>query len=82
MTNALKHGQASRITVTLDQARDTGILKIKDNGRGFTAAIVHHAQGMGLRTIRYRAGMIPAYLQLKSVPNRGTTITCTFPAHL
>jgi signal transduction histidine kinase len=82
MTNALKHGQATRIALTLDQIRDQGVLRIKDNGCGFTEATAKNAKGMGLRTIRYRAGMIPAYLQLRSVLNQGTTITCTFPANL
>lgn len=82
MTNALKHGQATRIKVTLDQTGDEAILTIKDNGCGFSQANAHDAQGMGLRTIRYRAGMIPAYLQIESRLNRGTTITCTFPTTL
>ena len=82
ITNGLKHGQATKISVTLDQAGDRGILQIKDNGCGFTRVDANDAQGMGLRTIRYRAGMIPAYVQIKSIPNRGTTITCTFATDL
>jgi PAS domain S-box-containing protein len=82
MTNALKHGQATKIKVTLDQMGDEAILRIKDNGCGFSQATANEAQGMGLRTIRYRAGMVPAYLQIESRLNRGTTITCTFPTTL
>jgi signal transduction histidine kinase len=61
---------------------DEAILRIKDNGCGFSQATANEAQGMGLRTIRYRAGMVPAYLQIESRLNRGTTITCTFPTTL
>jgi PAS domain S-box-containing protein len=82
MTNALKHGQATRIKVTLDRNGEEAILRIKDNGCGFSRATAHKAQGMGLRTIHYRAGMIPAYLQIESRLNRGTTISCTFPTNL
>jgi PAS domain S-box-containing protein len=78
MTNALKHGQATRIRVSLERAGDEAILRITDNGRGFSQVTANKAQGMGLRTIRYRAGMIGAYLQIESRLNRGTTISCTF----
>ena len=77
INNALKHGHASNLLVSLKKIGDKASLTIEDNGAGFS---IDGAQsnGMGLRTIAYRAGMIGADLQVKSKPGRGTQIICTF----
>ena len=77
MNNALKHGRPSRLRVSLIRVGDNAALKIEDNGIGFPAN-EPQSQGMGLRTIAYRAGMIGANLRVKSKPGRGTQIVCTF----
>ena len=41
--------------------------------------IGRETQGMGLRTIAYRAGMIGGNFEIQSKPGVGTTIICTFP---
>jgi len=75
VSNAIKHGQATRVTVDLTQSRDQLRLVIQDNGRGFQAPAAG-ASGMGIRIMRYRARMIGATLELKSQPATGTQITC------
>ena len=75
ISNSIKHGQASRVIVTLIQDRDRLGLSIQDNGRGFQAP-GPRAAGMGIRIMRYRARLIGAGLEVKSVPGAGTEITC------
>ena len=75
VSNAIKHGQATRVTVDLTQSRDQLRLVIQDNGRGFQAPAAG-ASGMGIRIMRYRARMIGATLELKSQPAEGTQVTC------
>lgn len=83
MNNALKHAHASEITVTLERAGDRVVLTIADNGEGFNAQDPERAtEGMGLRTITYRAGMIDANVEVISAPKRGTKIVCAFPSTL
>ncbi len=78
MNNALKHGRPSRLRVSLEkQNKKKTALIIQDNGAGF-AAKQRQREGMGLRTIAYRASMIGGDLQIESKPGRGTTIVCTF----
>lgn len=77
MNNALKHGRPSRLRVSLERQGDKTALIIQDNGAGF-ALEQRQTQGMGLRTIAYRASMIGADLQIQSKPGRGTTVVCTF----
>jgi len=75
VSNAIKHGQASLVTVDLTRTGERLLLTIQDNGRGFHAP-ARGASGMGIRIMRYRARMIGAALELKSQPAEGTKITC------
>lgn len=77
INNALKHGRPSRLLVSLKKTGPKATLIIQDNGTGFSPN-GQGSQGMGLRTIAYRAGMIGADLQVKSEPGRGTQIICAF----
>ena len=79
INNSLKHGSPSHVVVSL-QTRDTkAVLTIADDGLGFSPSEGHRTtEGMGLRTIAYRAGMIGAGLQVQSCPGKGTKIICTF----
>ena len=77
INNALKHGRPSRLRVSLEKKGDKAALIIQDNGAGFIVD-QRGTQGMGLRTIAYRAGMIGADLQVQSKPGHGATIVCTF----
>ena len=77
INNALKHGRPTRLLVSLKKKEGKAVLKIEDNGTGFETN-GPRSEGMGLRTIAYRAGMIGADVEVKSQPGRGTQITCTF----
>ena len=75
ISNAIKHGQATSVTVAIDESADRLVLTIRDNGNGFQSPPVG-ASGMGIRIMRYRARMIGATLDLKSQPGLGTQIIC------
>ena len=76
VTNAVKHGQASHIAVSLTETPLTLVLSIRDNGIGLSHP-APKAEGMGLRIMRYRADIIGGDLTLTSPPSGGTTVTCT-----
>jgi signal transduction histidine kinase len=83
INNALKHARPSKIIVSLEKAGKNTVLRIEDNGRGFTPQEAQQSgEGMGLQTIAYRAGMIDAALQVTSALGRGTKIVCTFRSNL
>jgi PAS domain S-box-containing protein len=75
--NAGKHGQATQVTVSLQRAGDHYALSIRDNGTGLKPLNGSYT-GMGIHIMHYRAKMIGATLDLKSVPGQGTEVTCTF----
>ncbi|HEU0274053.1 MAG TPA: PAS domain S-box protein [Candidatus Udaeobacter sp.] len=83
LNNSLKHAKASEVMVSLEMRDDRAVLTIEDNGVGFSISEANGArQGMGLRTIAYRAGIIDADLQVQSAPGKGTKVICTFSSEL
>jgi signal transduction histidine kinase len=75
--NAAKHSRAANISVCLEQAEDRLALTVRDDGTGFQLAD-HNRVGMGIGIMRYRARVIGATLELKTVPGRGTQVACVF----
>ena len=76
VNNALKHGRARQIKVTLAEAGDGLELTVKNNGRALLAEL-HKNNGMGLNVMRYRAEMIGATLAIESGKRHGVQVTCT-----
>ncbi|MBL8817309.1 MAG: PAS domain S-box protein [Planctomyces sp.] len=82
VNNALRHSNADRILITLRQDQDQIILEVSDNGIGIEtltndAAGTRKSQGMGLKTMRYRAGLIGGTLHIEGRDGGGTLIRCT-----
>jgi PAS domain S-box-containing protein len=75
--NAVKHGKAAHVTLSLKHAGSHYELTIQDNGSGFEPGN-GSSKGMGVRIMQYRARTIGATLDLKSGPSAGTRITCVF----
>lgn len=81
ISNAIKHGQAANVVISLVQSGDTTRLEIRDDGSGFVENVPHHS-GMGLRSMRYRAGTIGAELSIKAAKPHGTSVSCSFATSL
>ena len=81
INNALKHANASKITVTLtnDAAKDTLILAIKDNGAGMVLSEVDQNKHFGLLGIRERVQGFHGDFSVISEPNLGTTLQINIP---
>ncbi|MEI8233454.1 MAG: PAS domain-containing protein [Verrucomicrobiota bacterium] len=75
MHNAARHSGGNYITVRLRASREAFALFVSDNGHGFAP----HAErncGIGLETMKYRAGLIGGMLKIESAPGHGTTVVC------
>jgi signal transduction histidine kinase len=79
ITNAVKHGHARSIVVTLRRTRSSVTLAVADNGNGLPRD-VRTVQGMGLRIMQYRADTIGASLSFERANRRGTIVLCKFQA--
>ena len=78
INNAIKHSQATRIEVSLGLERERGCLTVRDDGVGFDTTN-DKTQGLGLRIMRYRCGLIDAELKVNSDSKAGTEVRCYFP---
>jgi signal transduction histidine kinase/ligand-binding sensor domain-containing protein len=77
LTNALRHGKARWVRVTVQHGGRRVGLRIEDDGRGFDPA--SGASGYGLRSIRESLRQLRGHIDIDSSPGLGTRITITLP---
>jgi signal transduction histidine kinase/ligand-binding sensor domain-containing protein len=77
--NAAKHSQATRITVSLTRSDGHVSLTVSDNGVGFDRGLLTTSGGLGLITMRERAGQLNGSFEFNTAPGRGTTIKIVIP---
>jgi signal transduction histidine kinase len=79
--NALRHADASRVTVSLSGTPDSGlVLTVADDGVGLPATTDGRDRAqLGLASMRERAERINAKLRISSSAGRGTTIELMVP---
>ena len=82
--NAVRHGKADNISIQLNILRDDAILKISDNGTGFSPDILKDTgrQGLGIRNIKTLADSLNGNLQILSETGKGTSINLRIPVRL
>ncbi len=78
LTNAIKHGKAKRVGISLGNGSERLILTIQNTGVPFPD-LHSHSTGMGLRIMNYRASLIGASLEIKASGKKGTLVTCALP---
>jgi PAS domain S-box-containing protein len=77
VSNAIKHGRASLLVISLAPAGNRLVLKIEDNGEGQLGSL--KPTGIGLRTMDYRARAIGGTLVIEQRPRGGIRVICSFP---
>ena len=75
--NAVKHAQASQVTIHLAEQAEALLLSVSDNGQGLPHPDAWN-RGMGLQVMRHRANAIGAKLSVESKPGQGVTVTCAW----
>lgn len=75
VNNAVKHGKAKRIEIGLTSTEGRISLAVHDDGVGIARS--PRTKGMGLRIMRYRAGMIGGSLVVQKGAHGGTTVVCS-----
>ena len=77
ITNAVRHGKARHINIRLDFTANEIVLTIIDDGIGLPEN-ARNGDGLGLRTMAYRASMIGATFNIERLSSLGgTRVTCT-----
>ena len=80
VTNAIRHGNASRIRLTLSYAPGSVTLQVEDDGLGFEASPAALARGhYGLTTMRERAEHLSGRFRIVSEHGEGTLVEVVVP---
>jgi len=75
VSNALRHGDARRVSIRLSHDHIGHRLVVEDDGRGFDiGAVPQRSTGYGLTSMRDRAQALPGSLTIESAPGRGTKV--------
>jgi signal transduction histidine kinase len=77
VSNAIRHGQAKRIAISLTSTHSRATLSIVNDGRRFPKRLPR-TRGMGLQVMGYRAEVIGGILNVRQGPIGGTQVTCDF----
>jgi len=77
ISNAVRHGVATEVTISLEARAAHATLSITDNGKSFTPPDKDH-RGMGLRLMKSRAGMIGGTLTVGANNGAGSIVSCQF----
>ncbi|MBO0950653.1 type IV pili methyl-accepting chemotaxis transducer N-terminal domain-containing protein [Fibrella sp. HMF5405] len=82
VTNAIRHGKASKIDIQLFEKDQYLHLTITDNGAGFkTQRLVKEPHGQGVHNIHERIKLLNGIFKLTSTPGKGTKLKVSIPYH-
>jgi signal transduction histidine kinase len=78
--NAIRHANATRVSICVAQGNGVVELEVGDDGIGFnTGEVEKRRPGMGLFTMRERAALVGGRLTLQSLPGVGTRVLVVVP---
>ncbi|MFS0840172.1 response regulator [Paenibacillus sp. 1P03SA] len=75
LTNAVRHGEATEMTVSLQFEQQFTRLEVQDNGRGME----EWREGFGINAMKERAMNLQGQVSVFTKPGDGTRVACTLP---
>jgi len=76
VANAVKHSGATEVSVAMKLEDEMLELRVEDNGKGMPPSSRTRSEGMGLRTMHYRAQALQAVLAIEPRIQSGTLVSC------
>jgi len=84
LINVVKHAEATRIKIDMQNLDGDIIIRITDNGKGFAVGDVMlrsaDIRGIGLSAMAERARMLAGKMEIISKPGQGTSVVFVLPA--
>jgi signal transduction histidine kinase len=78
INNAVTHGRANRIEISLSCTDGEGLLRVQDNGVGIPDE-PERRSGSGLGTMAHRAHLLGGSIEVRGSTPHGTAVRCVFP---
>jgi len=79
LTNVARHSNATHVDVTLKAEGGRLILKVTDNGLGFSIEGLKESECLGMAGMRERASLVGGSLEIQSQPGTGATVFFALP---
>ena len=79
LRNVARHSGARSATVNLKRTSAGLELQVSDSGRGFDVEAFRHGGGLGLISIEERLRLLQGSCEIRSAPERGTTLDARVP---
>ncbi len=79
ISNAVRHAEASNLTIEVIVSDAEFIATIEDDGKGFDIQTIDQNTGLGLPNIRQRARFYAGRVKIDSSPGQGTTFSIIIP---
>ena len=79
--NAIKHGKASKVRISLADIDKEYVLTIENDGKELSHE-KEHSEGMGLHIMKYRANAINAKFKISNIAEGGVQVRCSWPKSL
>jgi PAS domain S-box-containing protein len=81
MTNILRHAQATKVNVLIEEEEGEFVLEIKDNGRGITESEKSGTRSLGLLGMRERAHSVGGRIEINGIAGKGSLLLVRLPIH-
>lgn len=81
LSNAIRHAEASAISLDVQVTRSHLVVIVEDNGIGFDMQVAEHKQGLGLRNMQQRARLYGGEVTINSEPEVGTRLVIEVPTY-
>lgn len=78
VSNSVKHGKPGKVSIGMYRKGGNLVLSISDNGKGITST-PDEEKGLGLQTMKYRADVVGAELEVRPGETGGTFVECLVP---
>lgn len=79
LTNIAKHADASRASIAIERDGDELVVRIDDDGVGFSPQAPRKPNSFGLFGLRERASLLGGEATITSAPGEGTTVLVRVP---
>ena len=79
LTNAVRHSNCDRISLTLQNPEHSYELQVKDNGVGIDPVYLRKSSSLGLIGMRERARLFGGTVSIEPIPGSGTIVCARIP---
>ena len=79
LTNVLRHAQATKVDIKINEEKGYFVLSVSDNGKGITESEKSQQQCLGILGMRERAHLIAGEIEIKGVKGKGTVVIVRVP---